>query len=159
MRILRRVWAETIWHPDAISAWEGQAARDLKRVILPLLDVFLVCMGIYAVHRGMPSFAIVWDEHLSDIAGWGLLVSALLALAGISFPRLWIAEAIGKLFILAVLAGYAIALGALDLIGQGDRGLVAFAFGALALLPGWNLIRLGRERQARKAAKVAKAVR
>lgn len=151
MRILRRVWAETIWAPGAIAVWEGQAARDLKRVILPTLDLLLILMGVYAVRRGMPSFEIVWDAHLSSMAAWALLLSAVAAFLGIVFPKLWPLEASGKIVILSVLVGYSAALGWLDFIGEGDRGFVAFALASMALLPGWNLIRLGRERRLRKA--------
>lgn len=125
---------------------------EMKRYVLPLFDVILVAMGVYAVRRGMPSFEIVWDAHLSSIAAWSLLVAAVAALAGIIFPKLWMAEAAGKTIIFAVLVGYAAALGLLDFVGEGDRGFVALALAGMSIIPGWNLIRLGRERRLRKAA-------
>jgi hypothetical protein len=152
---MRALWRASIWHPDAIPAIEGTASLELKRYVLPAFDLLMILMGVAGVTRGMPSFAQVYDAAVSVAAGWALLLGAVLALFRIVFPRFWIAEAVGKLIILVVIGGYAAALWVLTLQGVGERWVVAVAFTALLLLPGWTLSRLGRERRARLAEKGA----
>lgn len=149
----RRIWALTIWHPDAIPAHEGELARDLKRYVLPLFDVVIVIMGLVAIDAGMPSFDILYNIHLSAAASHVLLAAGLFAAAGVVFPRLWLAEALGKIVIVTIVGGYAAALWALAAQGVGSRAFIASALTAIVILPGWNLIRLGRERARRHASR------
>lgn len=145
----------TIWHPDAIPESEGSASRELKRVVLPIFDAFIALMGLAGAILGMPSFAEVWSAEPSHLAGLVLLIAGVAAFVGIVFPRLWVAEAVGKLLMLLVIGGYAAALWVLTFQGVGARWVVAFAFTALLALPLWNIARLGREwRQRRVMAEV-----
>lgn len=155
-RWLGALWRASIWHPDAIPVYEGQAALELKRYVLPAFDAILVVMGIMAVAMGMPSFDILYNDLLSTVAAWTLLVSAITAGVGLAFPRLWKLEAIGKIAMTAVIAGYSTALWVLVVRGEDGRGFVACATTALLLLPIWNLRRIGRERQARMAREESK---
>lgn len=162
-RIARAAWSQTIWAPDAIPAHEGELARDLKRVVLPLFDVVIVIMGLVALNSGMPSFDIVYNLHLSEIAANVLLAAGLLAATGVTFPRLWLAEAIGKIVIVTILGGYAAALWVLSAQGVGSREFIAAALSGIIILPMWNLVRLGRERTRRlvarrRAARIAAAL-
>ncbi|MGK9222082.1 MULTISPECIES: hypothetical protein [unclassified Microbacterium] len=152
-RLLRALWRASIWHPDAIPSEEGRASRELKRYVLPTFDVLMIVMGLNAVRYGMPSFDLVYSPAIAVAAAWLLLAAGVLALAGISFPRLWIAEALGKLAMVVVLGGYAGALWALLLAGEWARAFVAAGLTAMIVLPMWNLARLGRERQGRRAQK------
>lgn len=141
----RRVWAQTIWADGAIPPNEGELARELKRVVLPLFDVVIVVMGLVAIDSGMPSFDILYNIHLSAIASHVLLTAGILAAAGVAFPRLWLAEALGKIVIVTIVGGYAAALWALAAQGVGSRAFIAAALTGLVLLPMWALVRLGRE--------------
>lgn len=156
---MRALFRATIWHPDAISLVEGSASLELKRYVLPAFDFLVIIMGVNAILTGMPSFNVLYDDEVSLVSSWALLVSGVLALAGISFPRLWVAEAAGKLLMLLVLGGYAAALWVLYFRGEGNRGFVAGAVTALILLPLWNLYRLGRERRVRNALRHAGEVK
>lgn len=146
---MRALWRETIWHPDALPATEGAASRELKRYVLPIFDILMIVMGLNAVQFGMPSFNLVYSPVVAVLAAWVLLGAGVLALVGISFPRLWIAEAVGKLAMVGVLGGYAGALWVLLAQGQWARAFVAAGLTAIIVLPMWNLARLGRERQGR----------
>lgn len=153
MRAVRGLWRATIWHPDALPITEGPASRELKRVVLPLFDIVIIVMSLGAVRNGMPSFDLAFFPWVSTFAAWTLLVAGTLALVGISFPRLWIAEAVGKLAMVGVLGGYAGALWGLTLMGDGNRTFVAGGLTAIIVLPMWNLSRLGRERLVRRTLK------
>jgi hypothetical protein len=128
-RLIRRLWALTIWHPDAII------------------------MGVNAVRYGMPSFDLVYSPILATVAAWVLLGSGVIALVGISFPHLWIAEALGKIAMVSLLGAYAGALWVLLFQGEWTRGFVAAGLTAIIVLPMWNLARLGRERQGRRTTR------
>lgn len=149
--MLRRLWRASIWHPDAIPPEEGQASRELKRFVLPIFDVLVIVMGFNAVRYGMPSFDLIYSEAVATVAAWVLLAAGVCALVGIAFPRLWVAETIGKIAMVAVLGGYAGALWALLMAGEWGRAFVAAGLTAIIVLPMWNLARLGRERQRRRA--------
>lgn len=149
-RWLAALGRASIWHREAIPVAEGQTSRELKRVVLPVFDGLLIVMGYMAIAHGMPSFDIVHSNTISTVAGWTLLTGGATAFVGVAFPRLWVAEVVGKLLAVAVLGGYGGALWALVLEGNDARALVAGAFTALTVLPLWNLLRLGRERRARK---------
>lgn len=149
MRALRGLWRETIWHPSAIPATEGSTSREMKRFVLPAFDILVIIMGFNAVTSGMPSFNIVYDGDVASFAAWTLLCSGIVALVGVSFPRLWALEAAGKLAMLAVFGGYAAALWVAFFQGSGARAFVAAGLTGLIALPLWNLARLGRERTVR----------
>lgn len=147
---LHRLWRASIWHPAAIPAAEGKASHELKRYVLPAFDLLLVVMAFTAVNLGMPSFDIVFNDFISTVASWALLVAAVTALVGLAFPRFWVLEAAGKLLMILVIGGYAGALWTLVAQGADSRGVVACAFTALLILPMWNLARIGRERRRRE---------
>ena len=150
---LVRLWRASIWHPGAVPVYEGETSAELKRGFLPLFDLILIIMGGMAVHKGMPSFDIVYNDTISTFAAWTLLVGAVVAAFGLVFPRFWRMEAIGKIILFAILSGYAVALWALVSVGGDGRGFVAGSVTALALLVGFNLLRIGRERRAGTSGK------
>lgn len=151
MRAADALRRNSIWSKGAIPAEEGWASREMKRYVLPAFDLVLILMAAMALHGGMPSFDLSYDPIISTGSAWILLIAASLAFAGISFPKLWVAEAIGKIGILGVIGGYAGALWARVFQGDLDRGFIAAGLLGLLFLPLWNLARLGRERRAREA--------
>lgn len=150
MRALRGLWRATIWHPSALPITEGSASREMKRIVLPIFDVLVIVMGLNAVYNGMPSFDLAFPLWVAVGAAWVLLASGVIALIGITFPRLWVAEMVGKFAMTIVLGGYAGALWGLVLTGGGSRAFVAGGLTAMIVLPMWNLSRLGRERLVRR---------
>lgn len=143
-----RLWRASIWYPDAIPVYEGETSSELKRGFLPVFDLILIIMGAMAVSKGMPSFDIVYNDFISTAAAWVLVASAAVAAFGLTFPRFWMMEAVGKIVMFAILTGYSVALWALVATGGDGRGFVAGSTTALAAFVGWNLKRIGRERRA-----------
>lgn len=142
------IWRASIFHPGSIPIYEGQTSVELKRGFLPVFDAILIVMGVMAIHGGMPSFDIVYNEQISIIAAWALALSAMAAGFGLIFPRFWRMEAWGKIVMFAILLGYSVALWGLAIDGGSGRGFVAGGISALTLFVGWNLLRIGRERRA-----------
>lgn len=105
MRVLRRIWRSSIWHPSAIPAEEFKY-RNLKRIWLPLYDLTAVAAGVGAILYGsnMPNrlFSTGWVDALGSV----LTMVAILCLISISFPRLWALEIIGKTLLVGMIAGY-----------------------------------------------------
>jgi hypothetical protein len=151
------LYRQTVWHPAAIPESQGESDRELKRYVLPVFDIIITAMGLAGVIRGMPSFDIIFVDFIAHLSGWLLLIGGVLALGGISFPKLWLAEGIGKLLMLLVIGGYAAALWVLTFQGEGQRWIVSLAVTGLLVLPLWNLARLGRERRARLPRRLRKA--
>lgn len=145
---LSRLWRASIWHPGAIPVYEGQTAAELKRGALPLLDLCLIIAGAMAVHYGMPTFDVVYNDVISGVAASFLLASAFAAGVGVVFPRLWRLEAIGKIIMFSILLSYSVGLWGLVSGGVQGRGFVAGTTSALTVIVGWNLWRIGRERRA-----------
>jgi len=121
----------------------------MKRIVLPIFDALVVLMGFNAIRNGMPSFDLVYDPNIVHMASWVLCLSGVTAFIGLAIPRLWYLEAAGKLAMVLVLGGYAVAVWVAYVQGDGGRGFVAAGLTALLALPMWNLARLGRERLAR----------
>lgn len=143
-----RLFRASIWAPGAIPASEGQLARDLKRVILPLYDLGLIVCAVLALRGGLPSFAIVYPLSVSQFSSVALLLIAVLCLVGISFPHLWKLEAISKSALLAFQFSYAIVLFGLS-VENPARGYVGGLAFVLMILPIWRLVILRRERKKR----------
>lgn len=142
------IWRASIFHPGAIPIYEGETSTSLKRGFLPVFDAIPIVMGAMAIHSGMPSFDIVYNDQISVLAAWALVISAAAAAFGLIFPRFWRMEAIGKIIMFAILLGYSYALWSLTAAGGNGRGFVAGGITALTLFVGWNLLRIGRERRA-----------
>lgn len=145
---LNRLWRASIWHPGAVPVYEGETAAELKRGALPLLDLCLIIAGAMAVRNGMPTFNLVYNDVISTVAAWLLLISAFSAGVGVMFPRLWRLEAVGKIVMFSILLAYSVGLWGLLSSGIQGRGFVAGTTSALTIIVGWNLWRIGRERRA-----------
>jgi hypothetical protein len=107
---VRRVARASIWAPGAIPKDELKYAHPLKRIFLPLLDVLIVIAGFYGVHSGIPSFDKLMPALASDILSLLFVAAGLVALFGISFPRLWAFEASAKYALVGMLGTYFVAL-------------------------------------------------
>ena len=142
---------QTIWHPDAIPASEGDVARDVKRWVLPTIDVLLILGSILGLNGGLPAFAVVYDHTVATIASGSVLVFASACLVGVAFPRLWVLELSAKCGLAVVLLTYAFLLIGLAAVDVGTRGFVAGVSSALCVILIWRIVWLGREQRRRRA--------
>lgn len=142
---MRRLFRASIWHPSAIPITEGELARDVKRWVLPTIDTLLILGSILAIHNGMPTFAVVYNAIVSHVSAIAVLVFSVGCLIGVSFPRLWALELIAKCGLAFVLITYSLLLIARVLVGDSTGGFVASGFAALAVVPIWRIVWLGRE--------------
>lgn len=103
---MRRLFAASIWHPGMIPPDEWKF-RNLKRVWLPVYDLIAVAAGIVATVQGSPILNRLFVEQLVDGFGLTLAVVAGICFAGVAFPRLWVAEIVGKIILVGMIAAYA----------------------------------------------------
>lgn len=142
---------QTIWHPGAIPESEGEVARDMKRWVLPTIDLLLIVGSVLGLNGGLPTFAIVYNQVVATAASGAVLVLATLCLLGVAFPRLWLMELAAKCGLALVLVTYSILLLALAAAESGTRGFVAGVSAALCTVIVWRIVWLGRERRRREA--------
>lgn len=102
---MRRIFAATIWAPGAIPPDEWKY-RNLKRLWLPLYDLIAIYAGIQAILFGSTILNRLFDPYLVDSLGLAMTFVATVCLAGVIFPRLWLVEMIGKIVLVALVAGY-----------------------------------------------------
>lgn len=105
MRVLRRIWRSSIWHPSAIPPEEFKY-RNLKRIWLPLYDLTAVAAGVGAILYGSNMLNRLFSTGWVDALGSVFTMVAILCLISISFPRLWALEIIGKTLLVGMIAGY-----------------------------------------------------
>lgn len=148
MRWLAR---QTIWHPGAIPESEGEVGRDIKRWVLPTIDLLLIVGGILGLRGGLPTFAVIYNQAVATAASGAVLALASLCLIGVAFPRLWLIELTAKCGLALVLVTYSILLLALAAAEAGTRGFVAGVSAALCTIIVWRIVWLGRERRRRAA--------
>ncbi|MGW9019855.1 hypothetical protein ACWGOE_00040 [Leucobacter chromiiresistens] len=97
----------------------------------------------------MPSFVIVYNETVSDVAARALLIAATSCLIGVAFPRLWRIEAAAKIALTGILLAYAgMLLG--TSVGEPARGFVGGLSLVVCIPPTWRIKWLGDERRKRK---------
>lgn len=152
MRLLHALWRACIWHPDAIPESEGEVARDVKRSLLPLIDLALIIGAIRGIHGGMPTFALVFNDTASYIAAVAVLVFAVGCLVGVSLPRLWLLEFISKCGLGIVLASYGLLLLVAAAGEYPARGIVGGACLGVAVVITWRVFWLAREWRRRRDA-------
>ena len=107
-RLARRLWAASIWHPSAIGPLE-QKYRSLKRVWLSAYDLVALLAGITAALYGSRLLDRLYGDATDVIGGFFSFI-ALVCLAGVSFPRLWAVEIIGKSILVGMVVAYAFAI-------------------------------------------------
>lgn len=113
-----------MWHPSAIDpgAWEY---RNIKRVWLPFFDILSILVGSLGIAYGSRIMRELYDPWFIDSAGAIFILASIAALIGVSFPKLWLAEGVGKLVMLGLLGGYSAAIWASFFTGDVESGFVA----------------------------------
>jgi len=151
MRTLARVFAASIWHPDAIPSDEWKY-RNLKRVWLPVYDLIAILAGITAAVQGSPILNRLFNEQLVGSLGVALAVVATVCLAGVAFPRLWAGEIIGKTLLVGLVAAYATTILVFPATLTPNH-LVVLMLAVSLPLPLFRLGLLGEEHKERRAAR------
>lgn len=144
MDFLRRIGRASIWSKDAIPVEEWKY-RNFKRVVLPVYDLLVVLAGGAAVVWGMPSFEQIFPGTVVDAIGWTLVIVAVVCLLGVSFPRLWAVEILGKAILFGIIVAYLIALAGLALQGVGTREFVMVVVSMTLPIPVFRMGMLGTE--------------
>lgn len=144
MSWLAAVGRASIWHPDAIPPDEWKF-RSLKRVWLPVYDVIAVLAGVWATVYGSPILHRLFEEDVIDLMGMTLTASAVVCLLGVAFPRLWKVEIAGKIILVALLGGYAIAVMLFRTNPDPSAGFIVFVLLLALPLPLFRLNLLGEE--------------
>ena len=122
--ILQRVYRQSIWHPDAIE--DGSFMyRNLWRIWLPLFDAMSVGIGFLAVQYGSRMLNQLFPAFVVDSMGATFTVAATLALVGVVFPRLFLAEIVGKVVMVSLLGTYSVIIWTSFLAGEVQSGFVA----------------------------------
>lgn len=148
MRILRRVWAETIWAPDAIPAAEAKYATPLKRFLFPAFDLIIMTAGIRALTVGMPSVETLFPTSVAGGIYWAWVVLGAACFVGAAFPKLSTLEVGGKVALFAILAVYLVTLRVVD--DTGPRDVVSLIVVIAMLIPLLRLWILGIEERHRR---------
>ena len=146
---LARVFAASIWHPDAIPSDEWKY-RNLKRVWLPVYDLIAILAGITAAVQGSPLLNSLFTEQLVGSLGVAFAVIAGVCLAGVAFPRLWAAEIVGRVILVGFVAAYATMVLIFPATLTPNHFLVLILAFSLPL-PLFHLSLLGEERKERRA--------
>ncbi|WP_378144824.1 hypothetical protein ACFJGV_15205 [Cnuibacter sp. UC19_7] len=102
---MRRLFAASIWAPGAIPPDEWKY-RNLKRVWLPLYDLIAIYAGLQAVLYGSTILNRLFTPDMVDAFGTAMVIVAVVCLAGVAFPHLWLMEMIGKVMLVGLVAGY-----------------------------------------------------
>lgn len=144
MNFLRRIGRNSIWAKGAIPVEEWKY-RNFKRVVLPVYDFLVVLAGITAIVWGMPSFQEIFPGEVVDALGWLLVFVAVICLLGVSFPRLWAIEILGKALLLGIIVAYIIALFGLAVQGVGTREFVMAVVSMTLPIPVYRIGMLGTE--------------
>ena len=127
--LLQRVYRQTIWHPDAVED-DSFKYRNLRRIWLPLFDALSIWIGFLSVQYGSPILN-KFPEIVVNAAGSIFTLAATLALVGVVFPRLFLAEIMGKVVLVSLLGTYSVIIWASFLAGEVQSGFVA----GLLMLP------------------------
>lgn len=105
MNLLRRLYAQSVWHRDGIPA-EDWKYRRLVRLWLPLYDVIAVLTGLFGLLYGSPLLNKLFTEDVTNIVTGLFVVVATAALMTVIFPALWPAEIAAKVALVGMVTAY-----------------------------------------------------
>lgn len=143
---MRALYRASIWHPSAIPPLEQKYASPLKRVVFPVYDVAVVLVGSLGLLAGIRAISQALPEPGPTLLFGALIVSGVVCFFGCVFPRLWLAEIIGKGVILISLLVVLIAMVVAAFRLEGYTGLtLAPVIVVMILVPLLRLWILGVE--------------
>lgn len=150
--ILReRLLKGTIWEHGAIPEQE-QKYRNLKRVFLPIADLFLVGSGVGAVVHGAPSIALLFTTPILEMYAWSFLLASILCLISIAVPRMWAWELAGKTILVGLLTTYVLILWFLAGSTGGSRWFLSGVAAAFVSILIWRITIIAGEWGDRRGA-------
>lgn len=148
--MISRLWRRSIWHPDSISPEEWKY-RWLKRVWLPVYDLFAIGAGIWAAIFGSSIlYHLLGDTGAVDALGIAFAFVAFICLMGVIFPELYKIEIVGKIALIGMLGAYAGSIIAFNANGDSTSWFVAFIVVMTLPLPLFRLNLLGEEIKERR---------
>jgi len=137
----------TVWHP--LNTDPDDDYRHGPRFWYPGYDIIAICLGVYAIWLGSPLLNRLFPNWFTDVMGIILILSASCALVGVVFPKLYLVELVGKLFIVFMLGGYAGTVATLSKSSDPNGFVVIVLLMAVWLLGPrvtWLFIRAARAR-------------
>lgn len=139
--LFARLAAATIWSRNGVSAADWRF-RGLFRFVLPLTDLFFLYFGVVGFIGGVSSVQHAAGHTWAACWSIGIAASALGAMIGVAFPKLWAVELGAKIVLIGLVSAY-VALFAAKIITDfhtsASTGLVLI----LILLPVWRVGDLG----------------
>lgn len=114
MGALRRLWAASVWNDAQIDP-EDHKHRWKLRVWMPLYLLTVVLAGIGACRQGSPVLNRNFPDGFVDGLGVALIVFAVLAYVGITFPRFMLLEMVSLIATAMMIGTYS---GALMLVAE-----------------------------------------
>lgn len=133
--VVRWLFARSIWRDGAIPVLELKYA-SFKRVLLPFIDLLYILLGVLAARLGSPSIEVVFGTPLSRVLCYGFALVSVAAVVGLSFPALWIVEAVSKVTLITGHVAFILSL--LTVVfttGDGNRAyLTVFAAISMSIL-------------------------
>lgn len=139
--LILRVARASVWHRDGLPE-QHRRFRGIFRYVLPLSDILFLYFGIVGWHNGIRSVEEAAGQEWQTWWSLGIAVSAFVALVGVSFPKLWLVEVVGKIPLISLVWLYIflfLARGADDEKVTATAGLIVI----LILLPIWRVADLG----------------
>lgn len=115
----------------------------MKRVWLPFFDLLSILVGALGVAYGSKILNELYEPGFVDSVSIVFIVASLGALIGVSFPKLWLVEGIGKIVMLGLLGGYSAAIWASFFTGNVESGFVAAMLMYPIIMPLMTLQLLG----------------
>lgn len=142
----------TVWHP--INTDPNDEYRHGPKFWYPMFDLLMVALGVYAFFVGSPLLNHLFPIWFVDTLGVSIMSAALLASVGAIFPKLYLLELLGKLFMVFMLGGYAGTVAVLSRVDE-PNGFVVITLFSLVWLLGprlsWLFMRLNKNMATRKA--------
>jgi len=147
--MVNRIFEASIWAEGAIPDQEWKY-RNLKRVLLPILDLIFICSGVVATVVGIPAISKFFPSPIVFLFGLTLIIIAIGCLIGVAFPQFWPLEMACESILLGILASYALALIIVTLANESNRAFGLTLVIGLMCVVVWRLSLLGAEWQTRK---------
>lgn len=150
-KLLRRLFEASVWGPTGVSP-EDWRFRGLFRWVLPLIDIAFIWFGLAGWYAGLNTVESATTQTWQEYWSLGIAFTAIIALVGVAFPRLWYIEAIGKAPMIGLVFVYLV----LFLARTPTEPLLwatAGLYFTFSLLPLWRLGDLGYVWWTRRVAK------
>lgn len=145
---MNTILSKTIWGRKSIP-YEEWHYRNLKRIMFPFINVMYFFAGIVSLNHGVWPLNQHFPSEILNTFSILLSVSAVICFIGISIPKLWIVEIIGKSMIIGLMAGYIVSIALVNEAQYFDLFVSIVAITPIV----WRVSLLGGEWQTRRLNK------